>query len=71
MMHTEPGVMTVKQWAEELGCTRAWVYQMLKQSGVPLTKVGSQWLLSEADRALVLARPRRPMGRPKKVQTVN
>ena len=71
MVHTEPGVMTVKQWADELQCSRAWVYQMLKQSGIAPTKVGSQWLLSEADRALVLARPRRPLGRPKRLTASN
>ena len=71
MVHTQPGVMTVQQWANELGCSRAWVYMMLKQSGIPPTKVGSQWVLSEADRALVLARPRRPLGRPRKDLTVS
>jgi excisionase family DNA binding protein len=71
MTHTEPGVMTVKEWAQELGCTRAWVYQMLKQSGITPTKIGSQWILSPADRALVLARPRKPMGRPKRLTISN
>lgn len=71
MTHIPPGVMTVKEWAEQLGCSRAWVYMMLKQSGIAQTKVGSQWVLSEADRALVLARPRRPLGRPRKDLTAS
>lgn len=65
------GVMTVRQWAQELGCTRARVYQMIAQARLEPSKVGAQWLLTPHDRASILARPRRKPGRPKKtVDTV-
>jgi excisionase family DNA binding protein len=63
------GILTVRQWAEQLGVSRAWVYQMIKRSGIQPAVVGPQWLLTPVDRTLILARPRGKPGRPRKVLT--
>jgi len=60
-----PGILTVRQWAAELGVTRAWVYQMIKRAGVQPAMVGQQWLLTPVDRTMILARPRGKPGRPR------
>lgn len=62
-------IMTVRQWADELGVTRAWVYQMIRQSGIQPAMVGQQWLLTPVDRTMILARPRKKRGRPRKQLT--
>jgi hypothetical protein len=59
--------MTVRAWATELGCTRAWVYEMIKRTNRTCHRVGAQWLLTPEDREAILTRPRRRRGRPRKV----
>lgn len=61
-----PGMLTVREWAEQLGCSRAWVYAMMSRAKVRPLKVGAQWWLRPEDRDAIMARPRGTPGRPRK-----
>ena len=62
------GAMTMKEYAAELGVTRARVHQLVQATGLTLAKFGGVCILTPADREAIQNRPRRKTGRPRKVQ---
>ena len=59
--------LTITDFARQQGVTRAAVHQWMQATpGFTPYRVGGIVLLSPADRRRILARPRKPMGRPKK-----
>lgn len=56
--------LTTPQVAARLGMTRAGVLKAIKDGRLPAEKVGRDWLVEEADLAVVAAPSR--LGRPRK-----
>jgi predicted DNA-binding protein YlxM (UPF0122 family) len=63
--------MTMREFADALGVTRARVHQLVQRVGLKLTKYGPAYMLTPAEREAIINRPRRPAGRPKKAQEVS
>jgi hypothetical protein len=62
--------MTMREFADSLGVTRARVHQLVQRVGLTPTKYGPAYMLTPAEREAIINRPRRPAGRPKKAQEV-
>lgn len=59
--------ITVPELAKQHGVTRAAVHLWIQQTpGLHLRKTGRAFLLTEADVAAILNRPRKKIGRPRK-----
>ena len=65
------GVMTLKEYAAELGVTRARVHQLVKATGLTLKKFAGVCILTAEDRAAIQQRPRRASGRPRKTPVMS
>ena len=61
---TTPNPLTVPQAAEILGLSRQRVHALVKSGAIPATKIGRDWLISQAELAAFRALPRK-RGRPK------
>ena len=60
--------LTVTEFARRQGVTRAAVYLWMRDTpGLRPLKVGGLTLLTAADQRRILTRPKKKMGRPKKV----
>jgi hypothetical protein len=59
--------ITVPELARQHGVTRAAVHLWIAQTpGLRLRRTGRAYLLTEADVAAILSRPRKKIGRPRK-----
>ena len=63
----DTSAITAAEWARRLGISRQAVSQWIQHTPdfYPSRLAGGTILLTEADRQRILARPRKPVGRPK------